>query len=1092
MAAHAQVPTARPLQFSGVGGQLSLEDDIRTVREQLDIIRGPQTQHCRDFVNAYLDGHPQSAAEALSRQKARQDNSVTSMQKFEPGVIAGLHRFASFVGFSNGRCMVQAMGTSVIYSAGNKITGALQLCVSLWTFACNAVRVLNRLQCSYSLQDEEILRLRHENAELAANHAAMTAQHRELFGAQADGRDIASHARQAALHMANNSGKRRCLQVIDDCTFQSVPVPPHLIYARDKAMQDGDDAATETFKAVRHKAEKAVRKEMGPATRAFFSLLGKAWGLPHEPFRALGYQLAGRSDKADIGYEAGEFVQQLIKCSPHKERFKRALTRKPHQRKALFRELWAKPEDEVMQQVQSGWTRRDKLGFQKLGPRGGFTCNRLLCTKKHGVFAEVAAGLGAHSYAEGWSADCRTIIKMEAESLLDFLVARGEARDTMCAQPGCRRLHIKYGIDGRRLKGGRGQTEAVCGVITPTMPLRGRSARALRTMSTWMGGDDQEQAQLNCREQLAGLMDLQKRGITFKGRKCVGVRDQYDEHRDAADIHGETPSHRRSFNEEEYEHWNVHVWITADMKAGWGLFGHRGIKDNNYCMRCMATKDTRDQFFRMLETSQGMTIARVAEMCMCDPEDILSVNAEPGTAREAGLKYNTCGRGKDMSPGFHNRRRPRTDIALYDGFRYSAGDPKCPPDHIGGAACPCSRCQLPLSTRLRVYLMYGVDRPQTPGACEHDFELLQTVIDALHCRMRITEPLLHVLALQAFYDGRLDAWNAKLEELKIGFKAVTVEGDNGKLGQTKLDGPKCVRLFRHYEEIIKFTFAHNNPTPAQQHTCSTYIRLWKLWVEIDSDLNTCARPSSWSADQHTRICWNFKRLSLYWCEALTSEHTKSIYLHTLFGHGAEYWLHMVSMGLAPGMFSTDAAELRHLAFGRPAYARAQNCGLGGRKRKVRDEDGNVVLDSDGNPTLLEPTRHISDVPGCHRSYLTCREMWLLDWGEMNPRCLQCHTWRNQCVCAAPQFKEPPGFSIQYKRRAAELAASGATTSGSWVPDSQEASEVRAHDGNWECSHGCGWSGTWAAVQAHEYAHGCERVSAEKYSSGEGSSDSEDD
>ena len=101
MAAHAQVPTARPLQFSGVGGQLSLEDDIHTVREQLDIISGPQTQHCRDFVNAYLDGHPQSAAEALSGQKARQDNSVTSMQKFEPSVIAGLHRFASLVGFSN-------------------------------------------------------------------------------------------------------------------------------------------------------------------------------------------------------------------------------------------------------------------------------------------------------------------------------------------------------------------------------------------------------------------------------------------------------------------------------------------------------------------------------------------------------------------------------------------------------------------------------------------------------------------------------------------------------------------------------------------------------------------------------------------------------------------------------------------------------------------------------------------------------------------------------------------------------------------------------------------------------------------------------
>mmetsp|Transcript_45993 Transcript_45993/g.94101 ORF Transcript_45993/g.94101 Transcript_45993/m.94101 type:complete len:245 (-) Transcript_45993:745-1479(-) len=67
---------------------------------------------------------------------------------------------------------------------------------------------------------------------------------------------------------------------------------------------------------------------------------------------------------------------------------------------------------------------------------------------------------------------------------------------------------------------------------------------------------------------------------------------------------------------------------------------------------------------------------------------------------------------------------------------------------------------------------------------------------------------------------------------------------------------------------------------------------------------------------------------------------------------------------------TDAAELRHLAYGRPAYERAQNCGLGGRKRKLRDADNNVVLDDEGNPVLLEPTRHINDIPGCHRSYLT--------------------------------------------------------------------------------------------------------------------------
>ena len=129
---------------------------------------------------------------------------------------------------------------------------------------------------------------------------------------------------------------------------------------------------------------------------------------------------------------------------------------------------------------------------------------------------------------------------------------------------------------------------------------------------------------------------------------------------------------------------------------------------------------------------------------------------------------------------------------------------------------------------------------------------------------------------------------------------------------------------------------------------------------------------------------NFKRLGLFWCEALTADYTKSLYLHSFFAHGGEYWNHLRNLGLSMGMLTTDATELRHLAFGRPAYRRAQNAGLGGRPRIVRDVNKMPVLDEDGNPLTLPPARTIDGVPGCHRSYLTCRELWLIDWGEMNP------------------------------------------------------------------------------------------------------------
>ena len=80
-----------------------------------------------------------------------------------------------------------------------------------------------------------------------------------------------------------------------------------------------------------------------------------------------------------------------------------------------------------------------------------------------------------------------------------------------------------------------------------------------------------------------------------------------------------------------------------------------------------------------------------------------------------------------------------------------------------------------------------------------------------------------------------------------------------------------------------------------------------------------------------------------------------------------------------------------------------------------------VLDEDGNSLTLPPALTIDGVPGCHRSYLTYRELWLINWGEMNPQCKQCTLWHNQSCkqpaiwqlyrCSLSSYKGPQNDAI---------------------------------------------------------------------------------
>ena len=418
-----------------------------------------------------------------------------------------------------------------------------------------------------------------------------------------------------------------------------------------------------------------------------------------------------------------------------------------------------------------------------------------------------------------------------------------------------------------------------------------------------------------------------------------------------------------------------------------------------------------------------------------------------------------------------------SELSMYNGWRIPPGSPGAPLDHVGGMTCPCSICVLPPNSRLRVFLCHAINRPAAPESPLPFFDPKQCVIDPLHDTMRITEPMMHVLCVQVFMDGRLEAFNKLMIELNIGFKAKAVEGDDSQLAPTKLDGPKCRKILANYEQIVRFCFDHGNQTPAIVHTRDMFLRLWGLWRQVDTDMNTVQRPEYWSDEQHRQICANFKLFGLYWCEAMWSEFTKSLYLHSLVAHGAAYWMHLRMHGLSPGMLSTDAAELRHLAYGRPAYMRAQNAGLGGRPRFAVDAEGKRVIGPDGEFVKEAPIRTIDCVEGCHRSYLSCRELWLLDWGEMNPRCRHCAQWRHWFVCAHPDVKEPPGFTMQYKRRQLHLDEIALMNTGSWVQNIGElAACVQARGeqaGDFECARGCGWTGSFNAVCAHEWAEDCE-------------------
>ena len=81
------------------------------------------------------------------------------------------------------------------------------------------------------------------------------------------------------------------------------------------------------------------------------------------------------------------------------------------------------------------------------------------------------------------------------------------------------------------------------------------------------------------------------------------------------------------------------------------------------------------------------------------------------------------------------------------------------------------------------------------------------------------------------------------------------------------------------------------------------------------------------------------------------------------------------------------------------------------------------------------------------------------------------------MCAHPDVKEPPGFTMQYKRRQLHLDEIALMNTGSWVQNRGEQTawiQTRGEQtGEFECGRGCGWTGSFNAVCAHEWAEKCE-------------------
>ena len=304
------------------------------------------------FFNDIAADHSTSPPPPKKNRHRLSDQSPASIPKkledIPRGIMAQLYWVAGQFGFSTARSFLFAIGDRTLLHT-DRMSTIQQAYSKSWHLVNKLRDIVLRLRVVNMEQkiqiDDMQVRMQTMESTIQAMRCADNSPSLPV------GADLASAARAVVSKYNNSCEKQELLRDVEHLCKRKIPVTPHLLCSSTVTPDD------ERFR-MRANSERSLRKHCTAETRNFLQWIGRSWGLPHEPFKALGYQMAApKTDRrasepaTHFAYGSRDFVKQLLECSPHKLAFQKGVMKKPAQRKQLFRRMWASAEEETMAQV---------------------------------------------------------------------------------------------------------------------------------------------------------------------------------------------------------------------------------------------------------------------------------------------------------------------------------------------------------------------------------------------------------------------------------------------------------------------------------------------------------------------------------------------------------------------------------------------------------------------------------------------------------------------------------------------------------------------------------------------------------------------
>lgn len=430
-------------------------------------------------------------------------------------------------------------------------------------------------------------------------------------------------------------------------------------------------------------------------------------------------------------------------------------------------------------------------------------------------------------------------------------------------------VHVKVTFDGRAFTGRKHAfTTLGMSILNPGVASQWQVDSNFYPIVEWNGNDSA--AMLNkCHDVRAAIMYLRKQHLL--------VKSQNGEERKVV----------------------VRFWLGADMKAMWAWFGCGGVHDSNkhFCHRCHCHADHRHTLFELYKVKWDDSLETIAAHHHITTAKLVEINTGQGRTHTPVLDK---GQGETQMPG-RGCKNEEEVYAAYTAYSSSSTSRVFPgSSHWQARAATCNFTKVVKHANspdqtfkrdcgwlVRVPVVWGMDRH-----CDRNFvhfDHIDCPPCMEHAPTRIFEHFMEAILFCARQAGRLPALERNLLVAGLGW-VPRRDPESGKLKAVKFGCHSVGRnMVAAVAECVDGEHWLKGVLPDPLYTAAVQqLRLLNTITKV----GRLFTPSAHEQMQFAHAC-----KELHWSIVMTwpPKYTRSLYLHCLSAHGAEYMLTLQSL-----------------------------------------------------------------------------------------------------------------------------------------------------------------------------------------------------